>query len=79
MVNSLVSLQQRIVKISKKSMKIVYIKEENIHHLNDLRTFNEIFRKDMAYDNIKSHKKRIIKEYIKKINKKKVNTNVVQK
>ena len=52
-------------------MKIVYINEENIHHLNDLRTFNEIFRKDMAYDNIKSHKKRIIKEYIKKISKKK--------
>ena len=25
--------------------------------LNDLRNFNEIFRKDVTYDNIKSHKK----------------------
>ena len=25
--------------------------------LNDLRIFNDIFRKDVAYDNIKSHKK----------------------
>ena len=24
---------------------------------NDLRNFNEIFRKNMTYDNIKSHKK----------------------
>ena len=24
---------------------------------NDLRNFNEAFRKDVAYDNIKSHKK----------------------
>ena len=25
--------------------------------LNDLSNFNEIFRKDVAYDNIESHKK----------------------
>ena len=25
--------------------------------MNDLRKFNEIFRKDVTYDNIKSHKK----------------------
>ena len=25
--------------------------------MNDLRNFNEIFRKDVTYDNIKSHKK----------------------
>ena len=25
--------------------------------MNNLRNFNEIFRKDMAYDNIKSYKK----------------------
>ena len=25
--------------------------------INNLRDFNEIFRKDMTYDNIKSHKK----------------------
>ena len=25
--------------------------------MNDLRNFNELFRKDMTYDNIKSHKK----------------------
>ena len=27
------------------------------YFLNDKRTLNEIFRKDVTYDNIKSHKK----------------------
>ena len=38
-------------------MKIVNIREENPHLLNELRNFNEIFKKDVTYDNIKSHKK----------------------
>ena len=36
-------------------MKIINTEEE--HHLKDLRNFNEIFRKDVTYDNIKSHRK----------------------
>ena len=36
-------------------MKIVSIEEENL--LNSLRNVNAIFRKDMTYDNVKSHKK----------------------
>ena len=36
-------------------MKIVNIEGEN--YLNDLRNFDEIFRKGVAYNNIKSHKK----------------------
>ena len=40
---------------SEKPMKIVNINGENfLRHLTD---FNEIFRKDVTYDNIKSHKK----------------------
>ena len=35
--------------------KTVNIDGENLHI--DLRNFNEIFRKDVTYDNIKSHKK----------------------
>ena len=58
---SLVSLWQGIIKKSEKLMKT----DENSQHwqrnssflLNDLRNFNEIFRKDMPYDNIKSRKK----------------------
>ena len=38
-------------------MKIVNIQEENPHLLNELRNFNKIFKKDVTYDNIKSHKK----------------------
>ena len=36
-------------------MKIVNIEGENLP--NDLRNSNEIFWKDVTYDNIKSHKK----------------------
>ena len=39
-------------------MKIVNIQEENPHLLNELRNFNKIFKKDVTYDNIKSHKKK---------------------
>ena len=28
-----------------------------LYPLNNLRNFNEIFRKDVTYDNVKSHKK----------------------
>ena len=38
-------------------MKIVNIDRENFHLLNDLKNFNEIFRKDMTYAIIESHKK----------------------
>ena len=36
-------------------MKIVNIEGENL--LNDLRNFNELFGRNVAYDSIKSHKK----------------------
>ena len=38
-------------------MKIVNIEGENPHLLNEFRNFNKIFRKDVTYDNMKSHKK----------------------
>ena len=38
-------------------MKIVNTEEENLYLQIDLRIFNEIFRKDVTYDNIKSHRK----------------------
>ena len=37
-------------------MKLVNNDKERLL-LNDLKNFNEIFRKDVPYDNIKSHKK----------------------
>ena len=38
-------------------MKIANIEQRNSSYLlNNLRNFNEIFRKDVTYDNIKSHK-----------------------
>ena len=33
--------------------------EKSSHLLNDMRNSNEIFRKDVAQDKIKSHKKRL--------------------
>ena len=36
---------------------ISYWLRKSLYLLNDLRNFNEIFRKDVTYDNIKSHKK----------------------
>ena len=40
-------------------MKIVIVEEENLYEnlLNNLMNFNEIFRKNMIYENIKSHQK----------------------
>ena len=41
-------------------MKRANIDRENSSYLlNDLRNFNEIFRKDVTYDNIKGHKKQV--------------------
>ena len=44
------------VKRSKKSMKI-YWRRKSSCLLNKLRNFNEVFKKDVTYDDIKSHKK----------------------
>ena len=41
-------------------MKIVNIDRENLYLLSDLRNFNDIFRKDVTYDNIKIKKKGLI-------------------
>ena len=58
MLKSLVSLQQVNAKKPKKSMKIVNAEGENLHiFLNNLRNITEIFRKGVASDNIKIHKK----------------------
>ena len=38
-------------------MEIVYIDGENLH---DLSNFKEIFKKDVTYDNIKSHEKPVL-------------------
>ena len=39
-------------------MKVANIEQRKCSYLlNELRNFNETFRKDMTYDNIKSHKK----------------------
>ena len=58
---SLVSLQQVNVKKSKKLMKAnensQYWRTKSSYFLSDLRNLNEIFRKDVPYDNTKSHKK----------------------
>ena len=57
---SLVSLSQGNVKKSKKLIKIdensQYCQRKSPYLLNDLWNFNDIFRNDVAYDNIKSHK-----------------------
>ena len=41
-------------------MKIIIIDGENLEELNKLRNFNEIFRKDVTYDDIKSNKNQIL-------------------
>ena len=47
-------------------MKLFYTEEENLHiFLTTLRNFNEIFRKDVNYDNIKSHQKAGVILYLK--------------
>ena len=44
-------------KIPKNKKKQLILKEKNFISSTDLGNFNEIFRKDVAYDNIKNHKK----------------------
>ena len=41
-------------------MKIIIIDGENLEELNKLRNFNEIFRKDVTYDDIKSNKNQVL-------------------
>ena len=41
-------------------MKIIIIDGENLEELNKLRNFNEIFRKDVTYDDIKSSKNQVL-------------------
>ena len=41
-------------------MKIINIDGENLEELNKLRNFNEIFRKDVTYDHIKSNKNQVL-------------------
>ena len=55
MLMSLVFCNKEISKFEK-LMKMVR-RRKSSYLLNDLRNFNEIFRKDVTYDNIKSHKK----------------------
>ena len=38
-------------------MKIVNFEGENVYIFRNLRNFNEIFRKHVAYNNIKRHKR----------------------
>ena len=44
-------------RISKKMTKIVNIDDKILISSDELRNFNEIFRKNVSYDNTKSHKK----------------------
>ena len=46
--------QKKMMKIDKNSQ---YFLRKYSCILNDLRNFNEIFRKIVTYDNVKSHKK----------------------
>ena len=58
MLTTFVSLQQGNVKKSQKICKNgSYWRRKPSYLLNDVRNFIESFRKDVAYDNIKSQKK----------------------
>ena len=62
MLTSLVSLQEGNDKKNRKIDK--NIEEENsLYLLNELSNFNEIFREDVTYDNIKSPKKTGIHDF----------------
>ena len=54
MLKLLVYLQLRNAKKSKKLVKIVNVDDILINLRNNLRNVNEIFRKNVSYDNIKS-------------------------
>ena len=47
-------------------MKIVNIEERTSYLLNEYRNLNEIFRKDVTYDNIKSHIKTGLQSFSEK-------------
>ena len=47
----------RKIRIRKNSVFAHFSRSECSYVLNDSRNFNDIFRKSVAYDNIKSHKK----------------------
>ena len=64
MLTSLVSLQEGNDKKVEKLIKIGNIEEENsLYLLNELSNFNEIFREDVTYGNIKSPKKTGIHDF----------------
>ena len=65
---SLVYLQQGNDKKLKKLMKVVDIDEENLHifRKKDFGNFNKISRKNVPYDDIKSHKKPGLYPYSRK-------------
>ena len=56
MLKSLVYLQQGNVKKSKRLMKLVMMKKSS-YLPNDMKNLNEIFTKNVSYDNIECHKK----------------------
>ena len=57
MMTSLASAQQGNVKKSEELMEIVNIEgKKSSYLLNSLSNYNEIFKKDVAYNNIKSPK-----------------------
>ena len=61
MLTSLVSfVTRKCQKIRKINENSQYWLRKSSYLLNDLRNFNEIFRKDVTYDNIKSHKKPVL-------------------
>ena len=57
MLTPLTFLLQINVKKSKKLAKKLKLKRKKSYLLNDSMSFSETFRKNITYDNIKSHKK----------------------
>ena len=51
----------------KKLMKLVIMdREKSSYLLNDLRNFNKIFRKNVAYDNIKNQRKSRVHSFFRR-------------
>ena len=68
MLKSLVSLPQGNVQKSIKLLKIVDIEEENLHIFWTSCRFNEIFKEDMTYNNIKTSQKNRASPFLPKSN-----------
>ena len=68
MLKSLVSLPQGNVQKSIKLLKIVDIEEENLHIFWTSCRFNEIFKEDMTYNNIKTSQKKRASPFLPKSN-----------